>query len=59
MAVMFVLAVMKRQDGVLLAVSHGVMSDDLQAGSLREDGVLGFSRIVVVLSVGLDGGVVN
>ena len=34
MAVMFVLAVMKRQDGVLLAVSHGVMSDDLQAGRM-------------------------
>lgn len=56
----FVVAVMKRQDGVMLAVPHGVLSEeDLQAGNLGGEGVLGFSRSVMVPSVILDGGVVN
>ena len=56
----FVVAVMKRQDGVLLAVPHGVLSeDDLRAGNLGGEGVLGLSRTVMVPSVILDGGVVN
>ena len=56
----FVVAVMKRQEGTRLAVPHGAQSkDDLQAGNLGKDGVLGLSRTVMVPSVNLDGGVVN
>ena len=56
----FVLAVMKRQDGVLLAVPQGVLpEEDIQAGNHGGEGVLGLSNLVQVPSVILDGGVVN
>ena len=42
----FVVAVMKRQDGVLLAVPHGVLSeDDLRAGNLGGEGVWVFPAL--------------
>ena len=56
----FVVAVMKRQGGVLLALPVGVLAaEDLDAGNRGGGGVLGYSHTVVLPSVILDGGAVN